>query len=161
MPTAYYIITNDYVIKLVNENNLEKLDEYLKDDFDATKLQPKSTTDCHICPSIGSSKNYEDKIYNITSYATDIGNLLVLQHFSDKINVNYKPDGDGNAYDLIHLGVIKYVELYNQNDQYVNKNRFDIIMFLVDAQFKNLGTVFYDKLYDFYLKNHTIYIQKT
>lgn len=143
MPTAHYNITNNYVMKLVNENNLEKLDEYLKDNFNATKLKPKSTTYCHISPDIGSSKDFEDKIYDILSYAVDAGNLIVLQHYNKYIN---NDQYDGNTYTLLHLAIDKYNFYYTDEKKELY---LDILKCVVDAYVKNC--IYVDHI-DFYIK---------
>ncbi len=86
MPTSYFIITNDYVKNLINRNDLQKLDFYLDESNESNQL----------------------KLYHILSYAIDIGNINVLDHFKDKINLNYSPDG--NAYNLLHLAIENYVK---------------------------------------------------
>jgi hypothetical protein len=131
MPTAYYNITNNYVIQLVNKNDFFKLDEYLQDTFDASNLEPISTVGCSVCPSIGESENFEDKIYDILSYATDALNLEVLQYYNKYIN---NKQFDGNTYTLLHLAIDNYQHNYieDKDSTYLN-----VLQYIIDVYIQN------------------------
>ena len=79
MPTCYSIVTNKTVQKYVDTNNLSALDEYM--------INPNpeiDNTDSDDDVDYGIRYNiplYAEKLYHITSYATDKANLLVLSHF--------------------------------------------------------------------------------
>lgn len=121
MPTHYFIITNDTVKTLVNATNLNGLDNYLL----PNELAETSNT----------SVTFDERLYHILSYATDVANLTVLNHFNDKINIDIRPDG--NAYNLVDLSIENYINNYTKN----NTIYFDIVMCLVEAQIKNHGTI--------------------
>jgi hypothetical protein len=107
MPTAYFNITNPYVMRLVDEQNFKLLDEYLSDDFDVVgkldelNLYPRSTYGCLLGPWIGPSDQYNEKLYDILSYAIPKRNLEVVKKYGDKINI--KESFDGNAYRIVDL----------------------------------------------------------
>ena len=118
MPTCHFIITNKIVESLVDAYNLYELDDYLintimlKDVCESYELFEMDEIE-QSCPI-----SYNEKLYHILSYATYTINLAVLKHFSDKINVEYLPDGNG--YNLIDLAVENYVEKYKDNNSHIN-----------------------------------------
>ena len=137
MPTCYFIITNKIVKKLVNAYNLDGLDDYLintimlKDVCKSYELFEMDETE-RSCPI-----SYNEKLYHILSYATYTINLVVLEHFSDKINVGFSPDG--NAYNLIDLAVENYVEKYT--DTNLHTNTYKVLILIIESELKNHKTV--------------------
>ena len=137
MPTCYYINTNKTVKKYVDTNNLSALDEYM------INSNPEiDNTDSDDDVDYGIRYNiplYAEKLYHITSYATDKANLLVLSHFENIINLEYQPSG--RFYDLIHLAVEKYIDNYSENNTVEQTKRYDTILFLLKSGYKNNGKI--------------------
>ena len=137
MPTCYSIVTNKTVRKYVDTNNLSALDEYM--------INPNpeiDNTDSDDDVDFGIIYNiplYAEKLYHITSYATDKANLLVLSHFENIINLEYQPSGQ--CYDLIHLAVEKYIDNYSENNTVEQTKRYDTILFLLKSGYKNNGKI--------------------
>jgi len=75
--------------------------------------------------------SYDLRLYHILSYATEVANINVLEHFKDKINLNYTPDG--NAYNLLHLAIENYVDKY----LITNTKYYDIVILLTKSHISN------------------------
>lgn len=107
MPTYYFNITNPYVMKLVDEKNFNLLDQYLEADFDVEgrldelNLYPVSTVGALLGPWVGPSDQYDEKLYDILSYAIPTRNVDVVKQYGDKLDIHKK--FDGNAYTLAEL----------------------------------------------------------
>lgn len=107
MPTNYFNITNKYVMKLVDDKNFVLLNEYLSNNFDVLanyeklNLYPISTKGCLIGPWIGLSDEFDEKMYDIMSYAIPTANLDVVKYYKNKINPNMR--ADGNAFSYLEL----------------------------------------------------------
>ena len=136
MPITYYIITNKYVKKLVDNNNLYELDNYLLNGSNVSESNifyrdinhsclPPWMDDCE-CSS------YDNRLYHILSYATSIGNYRVLNYYRDKIDIDNKCN-DGNAYDLVYLSIESYLKNFSTNEA-ENNNRFNIIICILESQ---------------------------
>ena len=140
MPTYYYIITNDLVRSMVDNNYLNKLSDYVDRDISENVLSSNENepdmTNSRICrnPYIELTNCPHEKIYHILSYATDVSNLKVLKFFEDVIDTTYVPDG--NAYNLFRLAIENYTNDYPTNI----KKRYDTIIFLFESQLKNHGS---------------------
>ena len=136
MPTCYFIVTTETAKKLVDETNLNKLNNYLNNGTNEELIDVgKHLT----APWVNNDNTYEERLYHILSYATDKSNLTVLNHFRDKIDTNYVPDG--NAYNLIDLAIENYADDYNVNIPENNENKYDTIIFLIKSQLKNYDVV--------------------
>lgn len=107
MPTAYFAITNRYVMKLVDEKNFDLLDEYLNDNFDVLEnygkldLNPISSFGCCVGPWIGLSDQYDEKLHYVLSYAIVTKNTEVVEHYRDDIYMDKRLDG--NMYTLSEI----------------------------------------------------------
>ena len=135
MPITYYIVTTNYVSNLVNDNNFNKLDDYLINGSTKNQDIYHNINNAIVAPWVNIKDSYKEKLYHILSYATDIANLNVLNYYKDKIDVNYYPDG--NSYNLIHLSIENYIENYHIEDESGNKDRFDTIILLLESQIQN------------------------
>ena len=90
MPTSYYIVTTDIVKKLIQDNDILGLEQYLQ--------------------------NLEkDRVYHVLSHAVDVANTKVLNHFANLITTQYIPNG--NAYNLLHLATENYVSDHKNLDK--------------------------------------------
>ena len=108
MPIEYYIVTTNFVSNLVDNNNLDKLDDYLINGSSEDQELYNDMNKALVAPCITVKNSYKEKLYHILSYATDVANLNVLNYYIDKIDVNYY--SDGNSYNLIHLSIENYIE---------------------------------------------------
>ena len=108
MPTTYFNVTNNYVVKLVDNKNFEKLDEYLDDKFDIYNkdydLLSISTSGNHLGPWLWDSVSdqYNEKLYDIVSYAITSSNIDVVKYYLDLVNPNDCLN-DGNIYTYLNL----------------------------------------------------------
>lgn len=141
------IITNKYVKNLVDNNDIINLEHYLNqsnenDSGEKLKILTEGTKHMCVAPwvnvNIGIDHNanntkdqYDLRLYHILSYSTDVSNINIIQHFHNKINLDYSPDG--NAYNLLHLAIENYVENYPEQ----KTKLYDIVILLVKSHLLN------------------------
>jgi hypothetical protein len=107
MTIELFNITNKYIIQLVDDKNYIKLSEYLRDNFDTKNrcnelnLYPLSTVGNVIGSWIKISNNYEEKLYDIISYAIPSQNIDIIKYFINSIIPSFSRDK--NAYSYIEL----------------------------------------------------------
>lgn len=147
MPIEYYIVTTKFVTNLVDNNDLDRLDDYLINGHSEDQELYCDMDKALVAPWVTVQDSYKDRLYHILSYATNVANLNVLNYYSDRIDVNYYPDG--NSYKLIHLSIENYIENFNiyawnrelakdSDNNIMNiKNKFDTIILLIESQIKN------------------------
>ena len=135
MPTSYYIITNEYIEDLVNNNDLANLENYLNS-TQSLPIHSEGTGHMCVAPWVDDiDDSYDLRLYHILSYATDVGNINVLEHFKNQINLNYRPDG--NSYNLLDLAIENYVDKYLTSDT----EFYPIAILLVKSHISNHNLV--------------------
>ena len=82
-----------------------------------------------------SDGNPDNRFYHILCSAIETLNFLVIQFFSDKINLNMSPP-DGNCYDLLHYAIVTYMESYIDKKPDV-QYRYYIIICLMKSHITN------------------------
>lgn len=142
MPIEYYIVTTKFVTNLVDNNDLDRLDDYLINGHSEDQELYCDMDKALVAPWVTVQDSYKDRLYHILSYATNVSNLNVLNYYSDKIDINYYPDG--NSYNLIHLSITNYIESFNIYDNNIIniKNKFDTIILLIECLQNNINFEF-------------------
>lgn len=101
MGTYYFIVSHKSTREIVEKEDFEKIDEYIKN---PKEFRPP------VAPLFGKPvipekyiefAKQKDGAFQIASRAVELGKENVLRHIQDKIDFSYSPDG--NAYNLFDL----------------------------------------------------------